>query len=62
MVRALDFGNQSLGVRIHPGVTFLNMMQASLQLAVSSLLGCILLVVAYVLCESASRPFLVEHW
>ena len=31
------------------------------QLAVSSLLDCTLLVVAYVLCESASRPFLVEH-
>ena len=30
MVRALDFGNQGLGVRIHPGVSFLNMMQARL--------------------------------
>ena len=61
MVRALDFGNQGLGSNppvgeiSHPGVTVW-------QLAVSSLLDCTLLVVAYVLCESASRPFLVEHW
>ena len=30
MVQASDFGSHGLGVQIHPGVTILNMIQASL--------------------------------